>query len=239
MGEAAGSGGPCLSELLLILSLSFPNFSPPTVFSFLDVLSLFWISLPPGHTQVFISPSVDLWYVLSDFIKILKIWDKERENCTVVRGSLKARVWHKVEFSALEGFTRRFSQCEFSPCAVLTLTQSCPTLCNLRDCSPPGNSVHGISQARILEWVATSYSRGIFLTQGSNLCLYRVFLSLLLGCWSPARSLGPLLSRSPSGPVSLSRDPSSPSCLGQLLHSHRYSRLSRVSTMGLMYSLIY
>ena len=111
---------------------------------------------------------------LSDFIKILKIWDKERENCTVVRGSLKARVWHKVEFSALEGFTRRFSQGEFSPCAVLTLTQSCPTLCNLRDCSPPGNSVHRISQASILEWVATSCSRGIFLTQGSNLCLYSV-----------------------------------------------------------------
>ena len=35
----------------------------------------------------------------------------------------------------------------------------------------PGSSVHGISQARILEWVAISSSRGIFLTQGSNLCL--------------------------------------------------------------------
>ena len=37
------------------------------------------------------------------------------------------------------------------------------------DCSLPGSSVHGISQARILEWVATSSSRGIFLTQGLNL----------------------------------------------------------------------
>ena len=34
------------------------------------------------------------------------------------------------------------------------------TLCNLMDCSPPGSSVHGISQARILEWVAISFSRG-------------------------------------------------------------------------------
>ena len=37
------------------------------------------------------------------------------------------------------------------------------------DCSPPGSSVHGISQARILEWVAISFSRGS--SQGSNLAL--------------------------------------------------------------------
>ena len=36
------------------------------------------------------------------------------------------------------------------------------------DCNLPGSSVHGISQARILEWVAISFSRGIFPTQGSN-----------------------------------------------------------------------
>ena len=40
------------------------------------------------------------------------------------------------------------------------VTQSCPTLCNPMDCSPPGSSVHGILQARILEWVAISFSRG-------------------------------------------------------------------------------
>ena len=33
------------------------------------------------------------------------------------------------------------------------------------DCSPPGSSVYGISQARILEWVAISFPRGIFSTQ--------------------------------------------------------------------------
>ena len=37
--------------------------------------------------------------------------------------------------------------------------------------SPPGSSVHGILQARVLEWVATPSSRGIFLTQGPNLRL--------------------------------------------------------------------
>ena len=35
-----------------------------------------------------------------------------------------------------------------------------PTLCNSMVCSPPGSSVHGVSQARILEWVSIFYSRG-------------------------------------------------------------------------------
>ena len=38
--------------------------------------------------------------------------------------------------------------------------QLCPSLCNPMDCNPPGSSVHGIFQARILEQVAVSYSRG-------------------------------------------------------------------------------
>ena len=40
------------------------------------------------------------------------------------------------------------------------VTQSCPTLCDPMDCSQPGSSVHGILQARILEWVASLFSRG-------------------------------------------------------------------------------
>ena len=48
------------------------------------------------------------------------------------------------------------------------VTQSCPTLCDPLDCSPPGYSVHGIFQARILEWVAIFLLQGIFLTQGLN-----------------------------------------------------------------------
>ena len=40
------------------------------------------------------------------------------------------------------------------------VSQSCLTLLQLIDGSPPGSSVHGISQARILEWVAISFSKG-------------------------------------------------------------------------------
>ena len=44
-------------------------------------------------------------------------------------------------------------------CACVKVTQLCLTLCNPMDCSLPGSSVHGILQARILEWVAISFSR--------------------------------------------------------------------------------
>ena len=43
---------------------------------------------------------------------------------------------------------------------VSEVTQSCPALCNPMDCSLQGSSVHGIFQARVLEWIAISFSRG-------------------------------------------------------------------------------
>ena len=43
-------------------------------------------------------------------------------------------------------------------CVRAELLQPFPTLCNPVDCSPPGFSVHGILQGRILEWVAISFS---------------------------------------------------------------------------------
>ena len=51
------------------------------------------------------------------------------------------------------------------------VAQSCPTLCNPVDCSPPGSSLHGILQARTLEWVAVPSSKGSFPTHGIELSL--------------------------------------------------------------------
>ena len=50
---------------------------------------------------------------------------------------------------------------------VCSVAQSRPTLCNPMDCNPPGSSVHGIFQARILEY-CHSLLQEIFLTQGLN-----------------------------------------------------------------------
>ena len=58
-------------------------------------------------------------------------------------------VLYKTAWSALK-----------SVCVHAKLLQLCPTLCNPMGCSPPGSPVHGILQARILEWIAVSSSRG-------------------------------------------------------------------------------
>ena len=52
----------------------------------------------------------------------------------------------------------RFSFSFLAPCGMRA--QLCLTLCDPVECSPPGSSVHGILQARVLEWVAISFSRG-------------------------------------------------------------------------------
>ena len=45
------------------------------------------------------------------------------------------------------------------PAAAAKLLQSCPTLRNPVDCSLPGSSIHGVFQARVLEWVAIAFSQ--------------------------------------------------------------------------------
>ena len=53
----------------------------------------------------------------------------------------------------------------------MLVTQSCPTLCDPMDCSPPGSSVLGILQARILEWVAISFSNACMNAKSLQSCL--------------------------------------------------------------------
>ena len=59
-------------------------------------------------------------------------------------------------FNTLSKLVIAFLPRSTAPCSG---AQSCPTLCNHMECSPPGPSVHRILQARILEWIAISYSR--------------------------------------------------------------------------------
>ena len=62
------------------------------------------------------------------------------------------------------------------------VTQSCPTLCNPLDYSPLGSSVYGILQAKILEWVAISFS---------NACMYAKSLQSYLTLCDPMDSSPP------------------------------------------------
>ena len=72
-----------------------------------------------------------------------------------------------------------FNESYFYVMLIYVCAQWCLTLYNSIDCSPPGCSVHGIFQARILEGVSISFSWGIFLTQGSNPYLLCLLLWLL------------------------------------------------------------
>ena len=66
--------------------------------------------------------------------------------------------------------------------SISSVTQSCRTLCDPMDCSPSGSSVHGIFQARILEWVAISFFRGSF--QPRNLTQVSCIAGRLLTIWA-------------------------------------------------------
>ena len=95
-------------------------------------------------------------------------------NCTRVREPLVS-CFECSSVGAVWGGVRRRSPGVWPSSVFLSycclVAKFCLTLSDPMDGSPPGSSVHGISQARILEWVAISYSRGSSPVQGLNLNL--------------------------------------------------------------------
>ena len=99
---------------------------------------------------------------------------KKARATAASKGSVSVPDWTRLQGVGL----RRFSQppelvCGIFSGAYLNMPDlsAGPILCDPMDYSQPGSSVPGILQARILGWVVMPSSRGIFLTQGSNLCL--------------------------------------------------------------------
>ena len=79
----------------------------------------------------------------------------------------KASGEKEVIRAAVPQETKTWAPCPLLPWSTITHLscvcvhiQSCPTLCNPTDCSPPGSSVHGILQVGILEWIAIPFTRG-------------------------------------------------------------------------------
>ena len=68
--------------------------------------------------------------------------------------------WFLLNMQFENHFSLPFLRLFLDVCVHAKSLQSCPTLCNPMDSSPPGSSVHGILQARILEWAASPSSRG-------------------------------------------------------------------------------
>ena len=92
------------------------------------------------------------------------VMDREAWRAAV-HGVTKSRTrlsyWAELNWiEARQGPTMPFITSTADIQRKVLVAQSCPTLCNPTDCSPPGSSVHGILQARILEGVAISFSKG-------------------------------------------------------------------------------
>ena len=90
---------------------------------------------------------VRMWGNWNSYIFLLEVWVGSTllDNYLVVFIKLNIRILYDTLIPLLW---------------VSEVAQSCPTLCNMMDGSPPGSSVHGILQARILEWVAISFFKG-------------------------------------------------------------------------------
>ena len=94
--------------------------------------------LSPGPWLHVFSSTLCVWFLLNEGFS-WRLKKMIQEHC----------IWHK------EGSL----YCQIKQSALSA--QSCQTICDPMDCSPPGSCVHGILQARILEWVAIPFSRSL------------------------------------------------------------------------------
>ena len=130
------------SSLSLLVAQSCPalwnprDCSPPGSFvpGILQERILEWVAIPFSRGSSWPRDWTQLSYMAGRFFTIL---------ATLL-----------LQLHILELFSELFMKKESE------VAQSCPTLCDPLDCSPLGYSVHGILQARILEWVAIPFSRG-------------------------------------------------------------------------------
>ena len=96
-------------------------------------------------------------YSCNKYLCELKVFQTLFQTLMIPKGIRQRRslpAWSLYSSNARGGGRTLRSTC------VCSVTQSCPALCDPMDCSPPGSSVHGTFQARILEWVASPSSRG-------------------------------------------------------------------------------
>ena len=118
------------------------------------------------------------WYrVISYFFKQLLDLDDHRWYRT---GELK--FWEKIQ---------SFSNLKHITAAAAKSLQSCPTLCDPIDSSPPGSPVPGILQARTLEWVAISFSNAWkWKVKGKSLSRVQLFATPWTSAYQAPLSMG-------------------------------------------------
>ena len=107
-------------------------------------------------------------------LSLSKLWEmvKDREAwCATVHGITASYVTEELNKNT---YNRIY-------CCCSLVAKSCPTLWYPMDCNPPGSSIHGTSQARILGWVAVSFSRGSSQPRDGN-CISCIGRQILYHC---------------------------------------------------------
>ena len=140
---------PYLGQLGFIFLLAGLLSEPPYT-----LRPLMWDSY---YIQHFDRVPTELLFFSLEYLLIQKYSECHCEYCIVpssypLLGELNTFVWNQHRFLHLRQVSN-FSE-------WVKVTQLYLTLCDTMDCSPPGSSIHGIFQARILEWVAISFPRG-------------------------------------------------------------------------------
>ena len=136
------------------------------------------LSLSPGHCQVAGQQTADFPWLSSSWLCSLSLAPDPVAGMRHRMGSLSSTAHGSM--GAPQGGSREplvsfiFKRLRWKSYNVCVRAQSRLTLCDPMMCSAPGSSIHGISQARILEWDAISLLLGIFLAQGSNPCLWHL-----------------------------------------------------------------
>ena len=117
-------------------------------------------------------------WITKNYGKFLKRWEYQTtlaaswQNCMQVNNQqleldIEQQTGSKLGKEYIKAVYCHSAYLTYMQSAMLCLvTQLCPTLCNPMDCSLPASSIHGVSQARILEWVAISLSGGSFQPRG-------------------------------------------------------------------------
>ena len=109
------------------------------------------------HEEIFVNLEIRLWLIFLiniEFFEWMDISFRYERLFSFQYVNIEEVWWFKI----LDIY--KVTQKSVKVFLLLLVTQSCPTLCDPMDCSPPGSSFHGILQARILEWVPLSFSRG-------------------------------------------------------------------------------
>ena len=113
----------------------------------------------PGRLQSMGSKTVGHDWATSLSLSCIGEGNGHPLQCSCLENPRDRGAWWAAVYGVTQSRTR-LKQLSSSSSMLFSVTKLCQTLCNPMDCSLPGSSVHGIFQARILEWVAISSSRG-------------------------------------------------------------------------------